>query len=88
MHCILKRVTKGNPGTIGNAMQVGMVIDLTNTWRYYDVEEWTTQGVEHCKVSTNPPPLIVCYLIAHPTSFLRRIRWPCAVVARCRVQRL
>ena len=50
---VQKTVAKGKPVRVGNAMQVGLVIDLTNTWRYYDVEEWTAQGVEHCKVSTN-----------------------------------
>lgn len=32
------------------AAQVGLVLDLTNTWRYYDPSDWLSRGVEHHKV--------------------------------------
>ena len=31
-------------------VQVGLIIDLTNSWRYYDLEEVTCLGVEHKKI--------------------------------------
>lgn len=34
------------PGLI----QVGLVIDLTNSWRYYEPEEVTDLGVAHLKI--------------------------------------
>ena len=30
--------------------QVGLIIDLTNSWRYYDLEEVTCLGVAHIKI--------------------------------------
>lgn len=30
--------------------QIGLVIDLTNTTRYYSPAEWTRQGIKHVKV--------------------------------------
>ena len=30
--------------------QVGLIIDLTNSWRYYDLEEVTSLGVAHLKI--------------------------------------
>lgn len=41
------------------AAQVGLVLDLTNTWRYYDPSEWLSRGVEHHKV------LCPCSATAH-----------------------
>lgn len=31
-------------------LQVGLIIDLTNSWRYYDLDEVTCLGVEHLKI--------------------------------------
>ena len=32
-------------------VQVGRIIDLTNTWRYYSREEIDELGIEHLKVN-------------------------------------
>jgi hypothetical protein len=29
---------------------VGLVLDLTNTWRYYDPNDWLARGIDHRKV--------------------------------------
>ena len=31
-------------------LQVGLVLDLTNTYRYYDSEEWQSMGIQYSKV--------------------------------------
>eukprot|EP00976_Prorocentrum_cordatum_P100605 1192300-Prorocentrum_minimum.AAC.4 len=31
--------------------QIGMVIDLTNTWKYYSLHEWVALGVKHVKIA-------------------------------------
>ena len=31
--------------------QVGLVLDLTNTWRYYDPNDWLARGIDHRKVT-------------------------------------
>lgn len=32
-------------------LQLGLVIDLTNTTRYYPVSDWTKEGIRHVKVA-------------------------------------
>ena len=32
-------------------LQLGLVIDLTNTTRYYPVSDWTKEGIGHVKVA-------------------------------------
>ena len=27
------------------------MLDLTNTWRYYDPKDWLERGIEHLKVA-------------------------------------
>lgn len=34
-------------------IQLGLVIDLTNTTRYYLVTEWKKEGIKHVKVSNS-----------------------------------
>lgn len=33
--------------------QLGLVVDLTNTSRYYSPSEWIKQGIKHVKVRLN-----------------------------------
>ncbi|KAK9842283.1 hypothetical protein WJX81_004542 [Elliptochloris bilobata] len=34
----------------GRGIKVGLVLDLTNTWRYYDPNEWLDRGIDHRKI--------------------------------------
>lgn len=38
-------------------LQLGLVIDLTNTTRYYPLSDWTKEGIGHVKVAYD----ILCY---------------------------
>lgn len=37
-------------------VQVGLIIDLTNTWRYYERDEIDELGIEHLKVTHGSHP--------------------------------
>ena len=51
--------------------QVGLVLDLTNTWRYYDPKDWLERGIEHLKVAPTyfAWPWSVC--TASQTTFMK-----------------
>ena len=38
--------------------QVGLVLDLTNTGRYYHPDEWESQGIRHIKVGSTDDRLL------------------------------
>ncbi len=44
---------------MGVCRKVGLLIDLTNTWRYYERDEIDALGVEHLKVCTPGNPFVV-----------------------------
>ena len=49
--------------------QVGMVLDLTNTSRYYDPQEWEEMGIRHRKVNS------CCELVPLPAKSLVVLRF-------------
>lgn len=60
-----------------------MVIDLTNTWRYYDIEEWHSQHIDHVKVELDEMPQMQLLPVAQSpalcSAFLRS-----TLIRRCR----
>lgn len=44
------RLIHETSGKFAIEAQVGLIIDLTNSWRYYDLEEVTCLGVAHIKI--------------------------------------
>ena len=53
--------------------QVGLVIDLTNTTRYYDPVEWDHLRVQHVKVSRASPILLLSSIIIHTNNMQHSI---------------
>ncbi len=50
-----------------NMLQVGLIIDLTNSWRYYDLDEVTDLGVEHVKIRCKGRGQVCISLSHHPS---------------------
>lgn len=56
-------------------IQVGRIIDLTNTWRYYERDEIDELGVEHLKVILLLPVACSIYCSSAALLLLGIVHW-------------